>query len=190
MAGRNAPDPAPTATTAATTTTAGAGVPADGCLGGPVVGPEMVLTAQQTADLTPEGATATAAAFFRWVGLDGYPPHGEVEQVVPALVSEDGSPAAGEMLRISAERVNPDVRTGQALTTIDGRYYIERVDGSGAVTVTLMLTRPAPEQDGSYRSSSTFTLDSSSGSWIITSIEATRTMEDIASIGQAFAGGC
>jgi hypothetical protein len=175
---------APSASSPATVMPASA---ADGCLGGATDLDRAVLTAQQEAPLTPEGAAAFTATLVRWASAVPAPPYQQV--TAQQVFSVDATSAAQRFL--SSTATVPEASTGR-VDFRDGRYYVEAFDGDTAI-VSYAAGAEATQNGapaGTGYLSGAVTLEAQNGTWHFRDLSAARTLEDVQRIGTLYAGGC
>jgi hypothetical protein len=175
---------APSASPPATVLPASA---ADGCLGGATDLDRAVLTAQQQAPLTPEGAAAFTATLVRWASAVPAPPYQQV--TAQQVFSVDATSAAQRFL--SSTATVPEASTGR-VDFRDGRYYVEAFDGDTAI-VSYAAGAEATQNGapaGTGYLSGAVTLEAQNGTWHFRDLSAARTLEDVQRIGTLYAGGC
>ncbi|MCK6210565.1 hypothetical protein KZX45_08415 [Georgenia sp. EYE_87] len=189
--GTAAPSPAPTTATAPTATPT-AGRVANGCLGGAAITAQTVLTAQQQAQLDDVGAAEFAATFDRWAGSDeSLPPADEVPVVLKAITAPDAIETVTGLPARFEELGAPEEREGPAATTEGGGYFIESsTDDEVVVSVLLMVPEVTNQAGQMWAQGATYTLDRSTGVWLLKDFSASREVSDLKSIAQPFAGSC
>jgi len=161
--------------------------PAGGCLGGATDLNRAVLTAQQQAPLTPEGAAAFTATLVRWASA--IPPAPYQEITAEQLLSKDATEAA-KRFRTSAHEL-PEGATASVDFT-DGRYYVEAFDGNTAI-VSYIGTLTATQNGasvGEAHVSGAVTLESQNGTWHLHDSSQERSLQDVQRIGTPYTGGC
>ena len=164
---------------------------ANGCLGGPTVDAQMVFTAQDEAPLDDTGAAEFAAALGRWGGQVPPPSREEALSVMDSVMAPDASEAVQELPAwFDSHREGGERRW---FSTEDGRYYIEASSADEVVVSVLLVVEdgtPTAPDENPQGSSNTYTLDRSSGTWLLADIGATREVADLHDIGTSFAGAC
>jgi len=188
--GTTAPSPTPTTTTP-TTASPAAGRVANGCLGGSAIDAQTVLTAQRQAQLDDVGAAEFAATFDRWAGERSLPPADEIPVVLEAITAPDAREAVTSIPERFEEVGAPAEREGPQSSTVNGGYYIESTT-AGEVVVSVLLTVPEATNGAGevWTTATTYTLDRSTGAWLLMDIGQGREVRDLAEIAQPFSGGC
>jgi hypothetical protein len=191
-------DATPVATSSATPTgaaTIGADPAPTGCLGGNGRDAAMVIAAQKAAPHTSNGAVEVAAALVRWAYRYPYPSSEDATAVANAIVSNEAPANFKDLAGFYA--TNPNVSGGlvgdgvnYSLSTVPGVWHLESYSGDEAeVSVGTGLV-----VDGALsttlRASATISLVWEDGVWKSGGLGATRTTEELYSIGTAFTGGC
>lgn len=176
---------------AATAPAGDAGRVANGCLGGQALTAQTVLTAQRDAQLDDIGAAEFAATLMRWGGgAGGAPPAEEVPIVLDAIRADNAS----EKVITHHERladITEAERQGIGTSTVEGGYYVESSTDDEVVVSVLTVDRaPDPEEGEVMASSSSWTLDRSTGTWMLVDFGGTREVDDLAGIMSPFVGGC
>lgn len=187
------PPPGGQPSPSATTTPASEGRVANGCLGGPTVDAEMVLTAQDEAPVDDTGAAEFAAAIERWLGVIPVPPTEEVETVLSAVSAPDASEAVTAMPAAFNEFREENAQDNRWFSTEGGQYYVETSTADEVVVSVLLMVEdgtPTAPDENPQGSSNTYTLDRSTGTWLLADLGATREVADLYDIGTPFAGGC
>ena len=174
---------APSASAPATVLPASA---VDGCLGGAADLDRAVLTAQQQAPLTPEGAAAFTATLVRWASAVPAPPYQQV--TAQQVFSVDATTAVQRFLSstttVPAGTAHVDFR--------NGKYYVEAFDGTQAI-VSYVATLSATQQGapiGEAYVSGAVTLEAQNGTWHFRDQSLARNLEDVQRIGLPYAAGC
>ena len=158
---------------------------ADGCLGGPTELDQAVITAQEQAPLTEDGAAAFAATAIRWA------------MIVPAprYQSQTADRVLVRNATASARNLSGTKDAGDTTlkpSTVDARYYVESYEPTRAivsVTTQITGTRGAIEQ-GQADVSGSLTLVAVNGQWRLQDITDGRSVEDLQRVGTVYAGGC
>lgn len=190
--GSGGEDPAPSATPTDEPSPTESGQDAraaNGCLGGQAVNAQTVLTAQDQAPLDDIGAAEFAATINRWGGDgdDGLPPADEVPTVLDAIAA----PNATDRVTGVRNAELPEERQGLPGSTVNGGYYVESSTENEVVVSILQVAREEVDEAGDpVGYSVTFTLDRSSGEWLLVDQQGTRDPNDLNSIMTPFAGGC
>ena len=175
---------APSASSPATVMPASA---ADGCLGGATDLDRAVLTAQQQAPLTPEGAAAFTAALVRWASTVPAPPYQQV--TAQQVFSVHATSAAQKFL--SSTATVPEASTGR-VDFREGMYYVEAFDGTQAI-VSYVAGADATQNGASAGTgylSGAVTLAAQNGTWHFRDLSLARNLEDVQRIGTLYEGGC
>jgi len=169
---------------------------ANGCLGGQAVTAQTVLTAQQQAQLDDVGAAEFAATLTRWAGTSDriLPPLEEVPVVMEAIASPDATAA---VTSVEEQVANADGsatdRTGPAVSTVEGGYYVESATDD-VVVVSILVVVPEWENDAgeieARAFSGTYSMQRGSGEWLLEDFGSARSPEDLTSIMTPFVGGC
>jgi hypothetical protein len=166
-----------------------------GCLGGEIRDAAMVLAAQKAAPHTSNGAVEVAAALVRWAYQYPYPSASDADQVSEAIVSSQAPANFRDLAAFYAS--NPNVSGGlvpdgvnYSMSTVPGVWHLESYSGDSAeVSIGTGLI-----EDGALsttlRASATVALTWEDGMWKSGGLGATRTTEELYSIGAAFTGGC
>lgn len=176
---------------AATEPSGNAGRVANGCLGGQALTAQTVLTAQRDAGLDDIGAAEFAATLARWGGgSGGVPPAEEISIVMDAIEAEDASEkVAGQEERLLAAA--EEERQGVETSTIEGGFYIESSSEDEVVVSVLTVDEDIdPEENRVLAGSTTWTMDRSTGEWMLVDFGGTREVKDLSSIMTPFVGGC
>lgn len=158
---------------------------ADGCLGGPTELDQAVITAQQEAPLTEEGAASFAATAIRWAMVVPAPP-AQAQTADKVLVRNATA---------SARNLSGTKDAGDATlkpSTVDARYYVESYEPTRAiVSVTTQITGTSGGvQQGQADVSGSLTLVAVNGQWRLQDITDGRSVEDLQRVGTVYAGGC
>lgn len=166
-----------------------------GCLGGNGRDAAMVVAAQKAAPHTSNGAVEVAAALVRWAYRFPYPTADDATAVSEAIVSNEAPANFKDLAAFYAS--DPNVSGGlvpdgvnYSLSTVPGVWHLESYSGDEAeVSVGTGLV-----VDGAlsttFRASATISLVWEDGFWKSGGLGATRTTQDLYSIGTAFTGGC
>ncbi|GAA4427222.1 hypothetical protein GCM10023169_26910 [Georgenia halophila] len=167
---------------------------ANGCLGGQAVTAQTVLTAQGQAPLDDVGAAEFAATTSRWLGVSDatIPPANEIPTVMEAVTAQRATDAVTQVAERLKELGAGAVRKGPPVATTHGGYYIES-SANDEVVVSVLVTVPRwsdENTDEVWASSGTFTLDRSSGKWLLVDFSGTREPDDLRSVMTPYVGGC
>ncbi len=173
--------------TSPTDTTAADGQ-VDGCLGGPERTPEMVLAAQEQADVaSDEDGVAFAASLMRWLVQE--PPSSATVDQLAMIAAPNADSSVQEAVEGSASGEGAESATWAS--TSGARWYIEAMSADELV-VSLSLV---PLTDGvaaaDQRILVTVSLWRGEGVWTWSSFETqVRTAGEMEEIGEPFIGGC
>jgi hypothetical protein len=184
-------DPEQPVTVAPSTSSPGTVMPAsaaDGCLGGATDLDRAVLTAQQQAPLTPEGAAAFTATLVRWASAVPASPYQQV--TAQQVFSVHATSAAKKFL--SSTATVPEASTGRVDFGDGGKYYVEAFDGDTAIVsyvATLSATQHGAPLGEAYVSGAV-TLEAQNGTWHFRDQSLARNLEDVQRIGTPYAAGC
>ncbi|WP_147915196.1 hypothetical protein [Ruania zhangjianzhongii] len=173
--------PSPTDTTAADGQV-------DGCLGGPDRTPEMVLAAQEQADVaSDEEGVAFAASLMRWFWQEPWAEPTDAQRT--AIVAEHADSSIPELFESAADSVDAD--TSRWVSTSGALWYVESSTADELVVSLALLPVIDGELATDSRIQATLTLTRSDGVWRWSAFEAQmRDYEDMESIGTAFTSGC
>lgn len=158
---------------------------ASGCLGGPAELDAAVLTAQEQAPLTPEGAAAFAATVFRWgTGSPAAPFQAETAERV---LSPDATDAARAI-----SGTQDTEGTTSSTSFEDGRYYVESHSNTRAIVSVLGTASGTIDgvPTGEAQVWGALRLEAINGSWRLQDITETRSAEDLERVGTPYVGGC
>ena len=182
--GPTAEAPTPLAPTA-TETSVAPSARADGCLGGPTDLDQAVITAQEQAPLTEDGAAAFAATVIRWAMIVPAPP--AQAQTADRVLLRNATASARNL----SGAQDPGDATLKP-STVDARYYVESYEPTRAVvSVTTQITGTrAGVQQGQADVSGSLTLVAVGGQWRLQDITDGRSVEDLQRVGTVYAGGC
>lgn len=192
--GRDVLDP-PAATTlptptlsegAGTTSTAPSGSAAVGCLGGASDLDAAVIDAQEQAPRTPEGAAAFTATLVRWAYAG--PPSPRQAELASRILASGASQAARDSL--SSSKTVTDGSTFQ-VSFSSGRYYVESFTPSLAIiSWSAIGYLTSTGESSTVDIGGTMHLRFDSGRWRYFDRTGDRPLEDMASVGVRYTGGC
>ncbi|MCS5498215.1 hypothetical protein NY547_13275 [Cnuibacter physcomitrellae] len=191
-AGQDGTEPAPTP---APSTTVIADSEPTGCLGGPERDATMLLTAQDQAPHTTNGAVEVAAAMVRWTFRYPGPGSDEATQVAKSLIASTATPEFSDLAAAAAANPNPSrgvVPNGTPfyLSTVPGVWHVESAEPDRVEVSVGSAYVINGELSPQLRSASTFVLVWQDGAWKLESGSLSRTTQDLYAIGTTFTGGC
>jgi hypothetical protein len=160
-------------------------VTADGCLGGAVELNRAVVSAQEQAPLTQEGAAAFTATLLRWTNASPAPAY--KADTANQILAQD----ATTLVRDYVAAVNPSsVTTAADFST--GRFYVESYTPTRAV-VSFLATATGTSNGSAYASatiSGAVVLVAQNGTWHFQDLTSERTVSDLSAVSSPYTGGC
>lgn len=185
-------EPDPDATTAPPATTEPSGEDGDGvegCLGGPERTPEMVLSAQEQADVgSYADGVAFAAALMRWVVQA--PPVPATEDQLDIITAPDADSSVREAIEDAATD-GASSESARWVSVTGGKWYIETTSSDELVVSLSLLPVLDGELNADTRMLMTVSLSRADGAWAWSRFEAQiREADEMEEIGTPFTGGC
>jgi hypothetical protein len=160
-------------------------VTADGCLGGAVELNRAIISAQEQAPLTEEGAAAFTATLLRWTSAGPAPAY--KAETATQILAADAEPVARDQVAIET----PENQTSTA-DFATGRFYIESYTPTRAVVS--FVGRLQGTQDGSALTPATIsgavTLTAQNGTWHFQDLTFERNVSDLLAVSSPYTGGC
>ena len=189
LRGEQGGNPTGTPTTPSQTDPADGDGQVDGCIGGPDRTPEMVLAAQEQADVaSDEDGVAFAASLMRW--LVQAPPEPATDSQLDSITA----PTADSSVREAVEDAGNDGANSDAARWVSitgGKWYIEATSADELVVSLSLLPVINGDLNPETRMLMTVSLSRAGGTWSWSGFEAqVREAAEMEEIGSPFAGGC
>lgn len=160
-------------------------VTADGCLGGAIELNRAIVSAQEQAPLTAEGAAAFTATLLRWTSASPAPAY--KADTATQVLAQDATTLVQDWV---AAQAPTNVTTAADLSS--GRFYIESYSPT-RVVVSYLVTGTGT-QDGVAISpltlSGAVTLVAQNGTWHLQDLTSERAVEDLETVSSPYTGGC
>ncbi len=160
-------------------------VTADGCLGGAIELNRAVVSAQEQAPLTQEGAAAFTATLLRWTNVSPAPAY--KADTANRLLAQD----ATALVRDYVAAVNPaNVTTAADFST--GRFYVESYTPTRAV-ISFLATATGTRDGVDYTPatiSGAVVLVAQNGTWHFQDLTSERAVSDLSAVSSPYTGGC
>lgn len=175
----------PSATATASPSPSIAQITADGCLGGAIELNRAVISAQEQAPLTSEGAAAFTATLLRWATAAPAPAY--KTNTATQVLAEDAAPIVRDWVAVQT----PSNQTSVADFTT-GRFYIESYTPTRAIVS--FLATGTGTSDGAAVIPATIsgavTLTAQNGTWHVQDLRLARGVSDLLAVSSPYTGGC
>lgn len=156
---------------------------------------DMLLTTQEAAAHTKEGAAEYATAVIRWSNRWPWPDAAEVEAAYAARST--GSTGEFDQAQYDALVAGPNASGGIVaegtpfhMSAVVGKWYVDSYDGDTAqVTVGLAFVI-GEAVSPLYRSAATLELKWTEAGWVTEGVSKKHTVEETFELGAPYAGGC
>ncbi|WP_380162763.1 hypothetical protein [Kineococcus sp. R86509] len=177
--------PATTDPSAASPSPSVSQVTADGCLGGAVELNRAIVSAQEQAPLTAEGAAAFTATLLRWTSASPAPAY--KADTATQVLAQDATTLVQDWV---ASQAPANVTTAADLSS--GRFYIESYSPTRAVVS--YIAAATGTQDGVELVPATIsgavTLVAQNGTWHLQNLTSERDVSDLQAVSSPYTGGC